>query len=67
MLLFLLYSAFCVWVVFLNGADFLQRHKSLFILNWFAAALTTDELRFYVGVSWIACFVIFLFNRLGGA
>ncbi len=48
---FLAYSVFCCWVVFMDGADVLEGCKSFFQLGWFAALLTTDELRFYVGLS----------------
>ncbi len=64
---FLLYSAFCYWVIFMDGADELEGWKSLFIFSWFAASLTAQELKFYVGISWIASLAILLFTLLGGA
>ena len=64
---FLLYSAFCYWVIFMDGAEELEGWKSLFIFSWFAASLTAQELKFYVGISWIASLAILLFTLLGGA
>ena len=64
---FLLYSAFCYWVIFMDGANELEGWKSLFIFSWFAASLTAQELKFYVGISWIASLAILLFTLLGGA
>ncbi len=66
-LVFVLYSAFCYWVIFMDGADELEGWKSFFIFSWFAASLTAQELKFYVGISWIASLVILLFNTLGGS
>ena len=64
---FLLYSAFCYWVIFMDGADELEGWRSLFIFSWFAASLTAQELKFYVGISWIASLAVLLFTLLGGA
>ena len=68
---FLLYSAFCYWVVFLDGADVLEGWKSFFLFGWFAATLTTAELKFYIGISWLASFGFTLyrlfFGHSGGA
>jgi hypothetical protein len=55
---FLVYSIFCYWVVFMDGADVLEGWKSFFLLGWFAASLTTSELRFYVGLSWMLSLVV---------
>ena len=66
-LVFVLYSAFCYWVIFMDGADELEGWKSFFRFSWFAASLTAQELKFYVGISWIASLVILLFNTLGGS
>jgi hypothetical protein len=67
MLMFLAYSVFCFWVIFMDGADVLEGWKSFFIFSWFAASLTAQELKFYVGISWIVSLVILLFNQFGGA
>ena len=66
-LLFLIYSAFVYWVIFMDGADTLEGWRSLFIFNWFAASLTAQELKFYVGISWIASLAMLLFSLLGGS
>ena len=65
-LIFLLYSAFSFWVIFMDGADEIEGWKSFFLFSWFAASLTAQELKFYIGISWIASLVILLFNLLGG-
>ena len=63
---FLLYTAFCVWIVFLNGAETVEGWKSFFLLGWFAASLSAQELRFYVGISWLAAVVMLIVNVAGG-
>lgn len=52
-LAFLVYSAFCYWVIVLDGAEDIEGWKSFLLLGWFAAALTPRELKFYVGISWL--------------
>ena len=66
-LAFLIYSAFCFWVVFLDGADALEGWQSLGVFGWFAASLTVQEFRFYVAISWFASLVIGAFTTFGGA
>lgn len=58
---FLVYSVFCFWVVFRDGAEVIEGWRSLFLFGWFASTLTTRELRFYVGISWLASLVGLLF------
>lgn len=67
LLTFAIYSAFCFWVIFMDGAEMLEGWKSFFLLDWFAATLTVEELRFYVGISWLASLAILLFTIFGGA
>jgi hypothetical protein len=50
---FIAYTAFCYWVVFRDGADVLEGWKSFFLFGWFAATLTTSELKFYIAISWL--------------
>ena len=64
---FLAYSVFCYWVVFMDGADVLEGWQSFFLLGWFAASLTTDELRFYVGLSWVVSLVLASIRFFSGA
>lgn len=66
-LAFALYSAFSFWVIFLDGAETLEGWKSFFIFDWFAASLTVQELKFYVGISWLASLAVLLFTAIGGA
>lgn len=66
-LVFGLYTAFCFWVVFMDGADTLEGWRSFFLFDWFAASLSAQELRFYVGISWLASLAALLFATLGGA
>lgn len=66
-LVFGLYTAFCFWVVFMDGADILEGWRSFFLLDWFASSLSAQELRFYVGISWLASLAALLFATLGGA
>jgi hypothetical protein len=54
---FLGYSVLCFWIIFRDGADVLEGWSSFFLFGWFAASLTPDQLKFYVGISWIASLV----------
>lgn len=64
---FAAYSAFCFWVIFLDGATTLEGWKSFFLFGGFAASLTAQELKFYIGISWIASLVFLLIATFGGA
>lgn len=63
---FLAYTAFCYWVIFRDGADVLEGWKSFFLFGWFAATLTTSELKFYFGISWLASLALLAFRLLAG-
>ena len=63
---FLVYTVFCYWVIFRDGADVLEGWKSFFLFDWFAATLTASELKFYVGISWIASLALLLFQLFFG-
>jgi len=67
-LLFLLYSAVCFWVIFRDGAEVLEGWKSLIAFDLFAAMLSANELRFFAGISWLACLVgvlVYIFRGTG--
>ena len=64
---FVIYSAFCFWVIFMDGADTLEGWKSFLALGAFAASLTAQELKFYVGITWLASLAVLLFTVFGGA
>ncbi len=63
---FLAYSFFCFWVIFMEGASLIEGWKSFFLLGWFEATLTADELKFYIGISWLASLVMLLFTVFSG-
>ena len=67
LLVFVLFSAFCFWAIFMDGAETLEGWKSFFVLDWFAASLTAQELKFYIGISWLASLAVLMFTVLGGA
>lgn len=66
LVIFLAYSVFCFWVVFLNGADVLEGWKSFFLFGWFEATLTVTELKFYVSISWIVLFIFTVYQLFSG-
>ena len=66
-LVFVLYTAFCYWAIFLDGAETLEGWKSWFLFGWFAAMLTAEQLKFYIGISWLAALAVLLFQLFGGA
>jgi hypothetical protein len=55
---FLIYSAFCWWVVFLDGAEILEGWKVSLVFDWAAGVLTASELRVGVAISWFAALII---------
>ena len=57
-ILFLVYTALCWWVVFGDGAEVLEGWKAGLLYDWFAFALTASELRFSVAISWVAALAI---------
>jgi hypothetical protein len=57
----LVYTAFCYWVIVMDGAEVLEGWGAFALLGWFAASLTPSELKFYVGISWLASLVTTLF------
>ena len=65
-LAFVGYSVFCFWVIVLDGAEVLEGWKSFFLFDWFAASLNVTELKFYVGISWLASLVLLLFQLFSG-
>ena len=64
---FLLYSVFCYWAIFMDGAETLEGWKSFFLFDWFAASLTAQELKFHIGISWLASLVGTLIILFSGA
>lgn len=65
-LLFLAYTAFCYWAIFMDGVEALDTLKTFFLFGWFAASLTTQELKFYLGISWLAGLVFTLISAFSG-
>jgi hypothetical protein len=59
---FLVYSAFCWWVVFWDGAEILEGWKAGLLFNWFEATLTAHELRVGTAISWVMALVVLLFT-----
>jgi hypothetical protein len=53
-LFYLIYSAFCFWVIFLDGAEQLEGWGAFFIFGFLASYLTPSQLSLYVGISWLA-------------
>lgn len=58
---FSVYTVFCWWVIFRDGAEVLEGWGAFAFMGLFAATLTPSELKFYVGISWLASLVITLF------
>ena len=65
-LLFLAYTAFCYWAIVLDGVEALETWKTFFLFGWFAASLTPTELKFYLGISWLASMVLTLIQLFSG-
>ena len=66
LIVFLAYSAFCFWVIVLDGAEVLEGWGAFALFGLFAAALTPSELKFYVGISWIVGLVLMLITLFSG-
>lgn len=64
MLIFLLFSALCVWIIFFDGAERLEGSiTALFVVDLLAPFLSASMLRFYVGILWLGDLIILLVNR----
>jgi hypothetical protein len=63
---FLVYTAFCYWLIVMDGAESLGGLESFFLLGWFASSLTPTELKFYVGISWVVSLGFVLFSMFSG-
>ena len=66
LLFFAGYSVFCYWAIFLDGVETLEGWKSWILLGWFAAMLSAEQLKFYIGISWLAALAVLLFRLFGG-
>lgn len=55
---FIAYTVFCVWVILLDGAEKVEGWRSFFLIDTFAPAWTSQEIRFYCAISWISGLVI---------
>ena len=63
---FLIYSPFCWWVVFRDGADYLKRWKAEYLFDWIAPNLSSTKLINGVATIWLmglAVIVITLVNH----
>ena len=65
-LYYLIYSAFCFWVIFLDGAEALEGWGAFVVFGFLASYLTPSQLSFYVGISWLAITGVSLGVLLGG-
>jgi len=54
---FALYSAFCYWVIFKDGAEVIEGWKSAILVDFFAAFLDAKQLRVYVAITWLISLV----------
>ena len=61
LLAFAAHTVFSYWVVYRDGADYLEGWKAFFVLDWFAATLSAEGIRIYVMVSWWISLVGLLF------
>ena len=64
MISFLIISVFAYWVIFREGAEYIE-HKahSAFLLSPLAPALTAPLLRLYVGALWCLRLVLMIVNE----
>jgi hypothetical protein len=53
LLLFLGHTLFAYWVVFRDGAEVMEGWKAFFFIDWFAGLMSPQQLRLYVGASWV--------------
>ena len=53
-LVFLGYTAFCFWVIFMDGAEQIEGWIAAVLIDWIAGALEAPQLKWYVGISWCA-------------
>lgn len=62
--LFVVYSAFCVWAIFLRGAEFLDGY---IISGQTKKPFTPGKLRLYIAITWLLGLGLVLLNVFFGA
>ncbi|GAB6195206.1 hypothetical protein [Lysobacter xanthus] len=63
---FLVYTAFCAWVVLYDGAEVLEGWRAALVVDLWAGLLSAQHLRLYVAVSWVASLVGLLWRLAAG-
>jgi hypothetical protein len=47
-------SLFWKWILSWGGAEWLEGWKAFFVIDWFAARWSAEQIRFYALLAWIA-------------
>ncbi|MDR0225123.1 MAG: hypothetical protein LBI66_01775 [Burkholderiaceae bacterium] len=47
-------SAFCYWVVWRGGADWMEGWRALPLIGWWATRWNTEQIRLYMLLVWVA-------------
>lgn len=58
--LFIAQSLFWKWIVSWGGAEYLEGWKAFFVLDWFAARWSAEQIRLYALACWILSVLWFL-------
>ncbi|MFA7320462.1 MAG: hypothetical protein WC000_03240 [Dokdonella sp.] len=62
-LLFILWTAFCIWAIFMRGAEFLDGY---IISGQTGKPFTPGKLRLYIGITWLLGLGLVLLNVFYG-
>lgn len=58
--LFIAQSLFWKWILSWGGAEYLEGWRAFFVLDWFAARWSAEQLRLYALIGWIVSAIWFL-------
>lgn len=51
-LLFVIYSLYCWWIIGYGGARWIEGWKSFFLIDWFALDWNAEQIRLYTLIIW---------------
>lgn len=60
LLLFIVNSLYCWWIIGFGGARWIKGWKSFFLIEWFTLNWNAEQIRLYVLIIWLASVVLFV-------
>ena len=60
LLLFIVNSLYCCWIIGFGGARWIKGWKSFFLIDWFALDWNAEQIRMYMLIIWVASLIWFI-------